>query len=95
MRLPSKQIGGKKVVKFAASLLFVRSTRCVACDPVTSQDIYAFNTGMKQLNLKHLFQEKIKVYKQKGSSLISLPLCCSEYRFSRQHDDVSNIPSNS
>jgi len=29
MRFPSKQIGEKKVVKFAASLLFVRSTRYV------------------------------------------------------------------
>ena len=81
MRFPSTQNERKKVVKFAASLLSVRSTRyvcvclCVACDSVTSQDIYAFNTGMKQLNLKHLFTKRSKYTNKR---VRALSLCLSD-----------------
>jgi hypothetical protein len=40
MRFPSKQIGNKKVVKFAAPLLFVRSTRYVSFVSHVTQSLH-------------------------------------------------------
>jgi len=83
MRFPSKQIK-KKLLNLqlrCSSFVAQGMCLCVACDPVTSQDIYAFNTGMKQLNLKRLFRKRSKYTNKKGSSLTCLSVSCLEYRF--------------